>query len=95
MSDPPIIYTDDEDAHVDCRVNEQNGVTLDWADPMAAVGPGTYTIAAQWLGDPATTRWLRVPLSGLTARTAGYNIYLKVPGGSDIHLGLVYVRDRG
>lgn len=90
----PVIYADDPDAHVDWQVNEDNGVTLDWATPTAAIDDGDYTVTAQWLGDPGAQRWLRVPLTGLAARTGGYNIYLRVPGGSDIHLGTVYVRDR-
>lgn len=94
MSEIPVIYADDDDAHVDWNPRDKTGNTLDWADPMVAIGSGPYDIAATWLGDPASQRWLRVPLAGLTARTSPYTAYLKVPGGSDIRLGIVLVRDR-
>lgn len=96
MTDIPVVYTDDDDAHVDWPLGPTDapGIPLDWVDPTAAIGPGPYDVGSEWLGDPAPQRWLRVPMSGLAARTSPYTVYLKVPGGSDIRLGTVLVRER-
>lgn len=92
MTDPTV-YDDDDDAHVDWPVTDTNGNNLDWPNPMAAVGSGPYDIAAAWLGDPSPKRWLRVPLVGVPG--GGLRaVYLKVPGGSDVLLGNVYILKR-
>lgn len=88
----PVVYTDDPDAHWTFTITDGEGGTLDWASPAVAARGGDYTLAATWLGDPGSTRRLRVPLADLAA--GSYALYLKVPGGNDFRLGTVWVTDR-
>lgn len=87
MAGTPTVYTDDTDPSWTFTVRSGDGTDVDWATPVVAVGSGDYTIDATWLGDPAATRRLRVPLDGLTA--GGHTLYLQVPNGADIKLGNV------
>lgn len=93
MSDIPTVYDDDDDAHVDWEQTDRDGNNLDWPNPTVAIGPGAYDIAATWLGDPAPTRTIRVPLAGIPGGGVRA-VYLKVPGGSDILLGHVHIQTR-
>lgn len=91
MSDP-LVYADDPDASWVFTVTDGDGQDLDWASPVVAVGSADYTLTATWLGDPAPTRKLKVPLDTLT--TGSDTLYLRVPGANDIKLGRVRVEDR-
>lgn len=98
MTTTAAVYTDDPDAAWSWQVTDDNGNTLDFA-PLVAIGAGDYDITATWQGTTETVgtttkRWLKVPLTGLTASTSPYPVYLRVPGGIDFKLGTVYIRDR-
>lgn len=88
------VYTDDADAFVQWTVTDTDGSNLDWADPTIAVGTAAY-ISASWQGSASPTRVIRlqVPL-GLGLAPGVYGAYLKVPNGSDFHLGQIAVLDR-
>lgn len=88
----PTIYTDDTDPSWTFTIKSRDTTVVDWASPLVAIGTGSYTVAATWLGSADTTRQLRVPLTGLTAGT--HSLYLKVPTGTDIALGRVVVKAR-
>jgi len=93
VADPAIIYLDDTDPSWTFTITSRDAtVNVDWASPQVAIGPGNYTVAGTWLGSPAPSRQLRVPLSGLSAGTK--YLYLKVPNGTDLRLGEVSVRVR-
>lgn len=62
---------------------------VDWADPQ--VTAGGQTIDAEWLGVPATTRDLSVPIGTLSVGT--YDLWLNIPGQTDILLGQVEIVD--
>lgn len=89
---PPVVYTDDPDAHWTFTITDRDGTVLDWASPQVAVNGGAYNVAATWLGTAAATRKLKVPLDTLDAGL--YELYLQVPSGNDIFLGQVRVRLR-
>lgn len=89
----PVIYDDDPDASWTFEAEDPQGDDLDFASPMVAIGAGGYDIEATWLGDPAPVRRIRVPLNGIPGgglRT----VYLHVPGGNDVLLGVVDIRKR-
>jgi hypothetical protein len=87
----PLVYSDDPDASCTFTVTDKAGNDLDWA-PLVAVKGGDYDITAEWLGDPAPERKVKVPLDSLAA--GSHALYLKVPGGNDLRLGFVSVKDR-
>lgn len=78
-------YADDPDAYVEFPVTDTSGGSVDWADPL--VRAGETEIAAEWQGDPAPTRTIRVPLTGLTQ--GNHHLRLVVPGGPDQHMGTI------
>jgi hypothetical protein len=88
----PTVYADDPDAHWTFDVDSAAGDTLDWTPVLVAAKAGPYEIPATWLGDPAPSRQLRVPLDTLAVGV--HTLYLKVPGGNDFALGTVNMRDR-
>ena len=88
----PVVYTDDPDAAWTFTVTDADGSDLDWASPLVATGAAENDLAATWLGDPAPTRKIKVPLDGLTK--GNHTLYLKVPGANDFKLGTVRVADR-
>lgn len=88
----PTIYLDDPDPFWTFTVKSADGTDVDWASPVVAIGPGSYTVTGTWLGSASATRKLSVPLAGLTAGTK--RLYLRVPSGTDIQLGQVFVRNR-
>lgn len=93
-NDIPVVYADDTDPSWTFEVKDPNGQDLDIAAPKAAVGGGSYDIDATWLdATPAPTRRLRVPLTGIPGGGHRY-VYLHVPGGNDVLLGVVDVRTR-
>ena len=93
MTDYPTVLADDPDAAWSFDVTDPDGNNLDWATPKAAVNAGAYDIDATWLGDPAPTRRIRVPLDARDERGL-VAVYLQVPGGNDIQLGYVNIRAR-
>lgn len=92
MSTIPTIYADDTDASWDFTVTSRDGENVDWVSPLVAVKGAGYTVAATWLGTASATRVLRVPLVGLAV--GNHSLYLRVPNGTDVHLGAVRVRTR-
>ena len=86
------VYTDDPDAYVTFTVRSADGANVDWSSPVVAIGPGDYQVAATWLGDPAPSRQIKVPIVGLAVNS--YRLYLRVPNGTDIKLGDIRVSAR-
>jgi hypothetical protein len=93
MTEQPVVLADDPDASWSFDVTDPDGNDLTFDPPMVAIGAGDYTVEAAWVGAPAPTRRLRIPLTGLTPGRR-HTVYLKVPGGNDVQLGAVYVRQR-
>lgn len=87
-----VVYSDDPDAAWTFTVTSRDTTEVDWSSPVVAIGSGSYTVNATWTTAAGTTRTLRVPLVGLTAGIK--KLYLRVPGGADIALGQVIVKDR-
>lgn len=85
----PTVYLDDPDPSWTFTITSRNELEVDWDNPVVAIGPGDYEVNATWEGDAGTSRTLRVPLDGLTAGTK--QLYLRVPNGTDIALGTVWV----
>lgn len=76
-----------DDATIVYPITDSEGGLIDWANPQ--VKAGDETLPATWLGDPATTRDLEVPLDALGVGT--YTLWLVIPGQTDVRLGMVYI----
>jgi hypothetical protein len=88
----PVIYSDDTDASWTYTITSRDSTVVDWVSPLVAIGTAGYVVAATFLGSAATTRQIRVPLTGLSV--GSYTLYLKVPNGTDIRLGRITVAAR-
>jgi hypothetical protein len=86
------VWTDDPDASWTFTVTDGEDNDLDWTPAAVAAGAGTFDLTATWLGDVGPVRKLKVDLDTLAANN--YTLYLQVPGGNDVVLGTVAVRDR-
>lgn len=78
------LYADDPDVHADYAITDSTGGTNDFTPTVTT---GATELAGDWLGDPAATRTLRVPLTGLT--TGHHDLRLVIPGANDVYLGRV------
>lgn len=87
-----VRYADDADAHVDYPITDATGANVDWASPSATATQGTtvVTVACTWVGNPAATRTLRVPVGALGV--GWHTLRLIVPGDNDVELGRVRLR---
>lgn len=92
MATTPVVYTDDPDAAWTFTITSRDDTSINWSSPVVAIGSGTYTVSGTWVTAAGTTRQLSVPLSGLTKGVK--RLYLRVPGGTDISLGDIQVRER-
>jgi hypothetical protein len=90
----PVVYLDDADAVVTFEVTDSGGQDVDWASPVVSVAGGAWT-AAEWVGAPAASRQLRLPMPlGLGLVRGTYRVHLQVPNATDIQLGWVTVETR-
>lgn len=86
------LYADDADAFVEDQVTDTRGNVLDF-DPV--VMAGDVELPAQWLGDPGTTRVLRITVGGLgLVGGVRYQLRLVNPNGNDLALEPVYLFTR-
>jgi hypothetical protein len=76
-----------DDALVKYPVTDGTGGVVDW--PTPTVLANDITLSAVWLGDPAPTRDIAIPLSTLPVGV--YTMWLNVPGDSDLRLGTVHI----
>ncbi len=83
------LYADDPDVHVVIPVANNAGEDVDFT-PVVRVA-GFPDINAAWVGAPAPTRELRVPLTGLPAG-ATHSLRLVVPSDNDVDLGTVILK---
>lgn len=79
-------FTDDTDAFADFTITDADGVNLDWAT-LVAIDAGAYNVTGVWQGVVGATRVLRVPLTGVAA--GRHQLYLSVPNGNDLYLGMI------
>lgn len=78
----------DADAYADYPVTDSEGGNVDWADPVVTATSGDedpVTIEAEWQGDPAPTRDLRVPTADLGH--GAWTLTLSIASENDLTLG--------
>jgi hypothetical protein len=83
------LYANDPDVHEVYPITDRLGVNLTFTPIIQIRGAGgPPDITGAWLGEPAPSRDLKVPLTGLRPG-ATYTLRLVVPGDRDIDLGTV------
>ena len=89
MTDTPRRFLDDPDANVVYPITDANEANVDWATPTVKASKAgvVVSLTCTWLGDPAPTRNLRVPVSGLVK--GSHVLRLVVPNENDVALGTV------
>jgi hypothetical protein len=84
-----VFNVGDPDAEVVYPITDETGGDTDWPNPQVIAGP--TTVDAEWLGDPAPVRDLRIPLADLSVGT--YLLWLVIPNLPDLLLGEVSIVD--
>lgn len=78
------LFADDPDAYIVYPISDDSGQVINFT-PVVKV-EGFPNITATWEGAAATSRDLRIPLTGLPAGTT-HRLRLVVPGDNDLLLG--------